>query len=136
VKKQASTLIKEGISGIVTEVSGNQMPMKNAPRANSGSFGILTTVFIYEPTNISQVSRIANSTVYTAIHTKRVASVETDSTGRFTIALPPGTYSLFVKQGKDFFANLFDTNNNISLFTVENGKLTEAKLTVNSKATY
>ncbi len=127
---------KQGITGVVTEVSGNQMPMKNAPRSYAGSPGILTTVFVYQPTNISQVNRIETSPVYTAIHTKLVASIETDSTGKFAISLPPGSYSLFVKQGKGYYANLFDTNNNISLFTVKEGKLTEVKLTVNSKAFY
>ena len=129
-------MIKQGLTGVVIEVRGNQMPMKNAPKASSGSNGIQTTVFVYEPTNISQVSRIETSPVYTAIRTKLVASVETDSTGRFTVALPPGSYSVFVKQGKGYFANLFDTNNNIALFTVEEGKLTEVKLTINNKASY
>ena len=127
---------KEGITGMVTEQSGNQMPMKNAPKASPSFQGIQTTVFVYEPTHISQVNRLENSLVYTAIHTQLVASVETDSAGRFTISLPPGSYSLFVKQGKRYFANMFDTNNNISLFTVEEGKFTEVKLTVNSKASY
>jgi hypothetical protein len=85
---------------------------------------------VYEPTNINQVSRIGTSPVYTAISTKQVASVETDSTGAFTVDLPPGSYSLFVKQGKQFYSNLFDVNNNIAVFTVEEGKLTKADLEV------
>lgn len=127
-------MITQGITGLITEAIGNQMPMKNAPLP-VGS-GILTTVLVYEPTNISQVSRIGTSPVYTAISTKLVASVETDSTGAFTVDLPAGAYSLFVKQGKQFYANLFDVNNNIALFTVEEGKLTRADLKVSSKASY
>lgn len=133
-KKARSPLVKQGITGFITELSGNQMPMKGAPPRVPK--GVLTNVLIYEPTNISQVSRIGTTPVYTAIHTKLVASVMTDSTGAFTIALPTGTYSLFVQQGKVFYANLFDTNNNIALFTVEEEKLTTANLTVSSKAIY
>jgi len=98
--------------------------------------GILTTVLIYEPTNIRQVSRSGSSPLYTAISTKLVASVDTDSTGAFAISLPPGAYSVFIKQGKQFYANLFDTNNNIALFTVEEGKITEARLIVSLRANY
>ena len=127
-------MITQGITGQITEATGNQMPMKDAPLPVGK--GILTTVLIYEPTNTSQVSRIGTSPVYTAISTKLVASVDTDSTGAFTVNLPAGSYSLFVKQGKQFYANLFDVNNNIALFTVEEGKLTRADLKISSGASY
>ncbi len=132
--KRAKTSIKQGISGFIREARGNQMPSPDRPRSEPP--GIKTTVFIYEPTNITDVTRVGVSPVYTAIHTKLVASVETDSTGAFAIALPVGSYSLFVQQGKQYYANLFDTNNNIALFTVEEDKLTKVSLTVSSSATY
>ena len=110
------------------------MPMKGAPPVVPK--GIVTTVFIYEPTNISQVRRLGTAATYTAIATKLVASVDTDSTGKFTIALPVGSYSVFIKQGGQFYANLFDTNNNIALFTVEEGKLTMVNLAVSSNASF
>jgi hypothetical protein len=134
VKKGNSSTVMQGITGFITETRGNQMPMKDAPPRSPG--GILTTVFVYESTNLTQVSRIGTSPVYTAVNTKLVASVDTDSSGAFTVALPAGSYSLFVKQGKQLYANLFDTNNNIALFTVEEGKLTTARLSVNSRASF
>lgn len=133
-KKTNSSAVLQGIAGQITEFAGNQMPMKGA--VSSEPRGILTTVFIYEPTHISQVSRIGTSPAYTAINTKLVDSVQTDSTGAYAIALAPGSYSLFIKQGNRFYANLFDTNNNIALFTVEEGKLTKANLAVSSRASY
>lgn len=134
LKKVKSSPVKQGITGFITEVTGNQMPSPDAPRAIPK--GILTTIFVYEPTNITQVTRVGTSTVYTSVNTKWVASVQTDSTGAFTLALPVGSYSLFVQQGKGFYANLFDTNNNIALFVVEEDKLTVAKLTVSVKAAF
>ena len=98
--------------------------------------GTPATVLVFEPTTISQVTQSGTSPLYTAISTQRVASVRADSSGQFIVALPPGSYSLFVKQGKLFFANSFDTNNHINLFTVEEGKLTRVKLIVNSAASY
>ena len=133
-KNVKSSMVKQGITGVITETRGNQMPNPDASPALPR--GIHTTVFIYEPTNITDVTRVGTSPIYTAINTKLVASVKTDSTGVFTIALPAGSYSLFVKQGKGFYANLFDTDNNIALFVVEDDKLTTVKLTVSSRATY
>lgn len=134
VQKANSSSIVQGINGSVTLSTGNQMPMKDAPQREPR--GIKATVLVYEPTNITQTRRIGTTPVYTAINTKLVASVETDSTGAFIVALPVGSYSLFVKQGDQFYANLFDVNNNIALFTVEEGKLTKARLSVNNKASY
>lgn len=133
-KKANSATILQGMAGQITESTGNQMPMKGA-EANV-PIGILTTVFIYEPTNSSQVTPIGTSAMYTAIHTKLVDSVQTDSTGTYVIALAPGTYSVFIKQGKQFYANLFDTHNHIALFTVEEGKLTKVNLSVSARASY
>ena len=123
-----------GIQGKVTEVTGNQMPMMGAPKAQPK--GIKASVFIYEKTNINQVIQIDSSPIYTTINTKQVAFVETDSSGAFIFALPVGSYSLFIKQGNQFYANLFDSNNNIALFTVEEGKLTQVTLQINNRATY
>lgn len=110
------------------------MPMKGALPSSGKPF--ITTVFIYEPTNLSQVQRTGSSPIYTAIRTKLVASVKTDSTGSFHIRLPVGSYSLFIKQGNGYYANLFDDGNNIALFNVAEGKITEANLVVNSGAFY
>jgi hypothetical protein len=133
-KRAKSSVVKQGITGFVTEAAGNQMPMKDAPLRQPKP--VLTNVLIYEPTNISQVSRVGTAPVYTAIHTKLVASVMTDSTGAFTVALPVGSYSVFVQHGKQFYANLLDTENNIALFAVEKNKLTTANLTISSKASF
>ena len=133
-KKANSVSEIQGIQGIVTEVTGNQMPMMGEPKPQPN--GIKTTVFIYEKTNVNQVTQIGSSPIYTIINTKQVAFVETDSSGAFTLALPVGSYSLFIKQGNQFYANLFDSDNNIALFTVEEGKLTQVSLQINNSATY
>ena len=133
-KKAHSSGITQGISGTVTELTGNQMPMKDAPLSSPRP--VLTTVLVYEPTNLSQVSRMGGTALYTDIRTKQVASVDTDSTGAFRVALPAGSYSLFVKTAKGYYANLFDTENNIALFKVEEGQVTVARLSVTDKAVF
>jgi hypothetical protein len=134
VKNAHSSGITQGISGRITEAVGNQMPMKDAPAPVPQ--GILTTVLIYEPTSLSQVARLGTSPVYTAIRTKQVASVVTDSTGHYSVALPVGSYSVFIKHGNQYYANLFDGNNNIALFNVDSNKITTANLTISLRASY
>jgi hypothetical protein len=133
-KKGSSSIPEQGITGQLTELKGNRQPSPDLPPAKTQA--IAGTILVYEPTHISQVSRVGTSSLYTAISTKLVASVETDSTGLFTVALPVGSYSLFVKQPNGFYSNLFDSNNNIALFTVEEGKLTTVKLVVSLKASF
>lgn len=124
----------QGISGTVLEARGNRMPMKGVePQPLKG---IRSTILIYDSTHLSQTTRSATSGFYTLINTRLVASVETDSAGKFIASLPPGKYSLFIKQGESFFANLFDQYNNIALFEVVPGRFTDAKLTLNIGATY
>ncbi len=134
VKNVKSSTIQQGICGMVTEVKGNRMPSPDAP--NNPPKGILTTVFVYETTLLSQVARVGTSPVYTSINTKLVSWVMTDSTGFYEITLPVGNYSLFVQLGKGFYANLFDNNNLIAPFKVEEGKVTKANLVVSDKASF
>lgn len=134
VKNVKSTTIQQGIYGTVTEISGNRMPSPDAP--GSAPKGLLTKVFVYETTSLNQVTRVGTSPIYTSVRTKLVSSVMTDSTGFYEITLPVGHYSLFVQLGKGFYANLFDNNNIIAPFSVEEGKVTKANLVVSDKATF
>jgi len=134
-KKAQTAEIEQGISGIITEVKGNQMPKVGIPPAVPKP--VTTTLYVYEPTHISQVKPLeTGSPLYTVINSKLVASVVSDSLGRYSVALPMGTYSVFVKKGNYFFANLFDTQNNIQLVSVDTGKVTQMNILINSGATY
>ena len=126
--------VEQGLSGYIKEIKGNQMPSPDVqPEAPKG---VRTTVYIYEPTNISQVVRIGNSPFYNAIRTKLIKSVESDSLGYFITPLPVGTYSLFTKVDGKFYANSFDAQNNIAPATVEENKLTKVNFLISARATY
>lgn len=133
-KTQTATPTMQGISGFVFEAKGNQMPMKGAPKNTPKT--LQCTILVYEPTNITNTDPQMLTNVYTLIHTKQVASVNTDSAGYFNIQLPIGKYSLFIQQGNRYYANLYDQFNNIALFEVLPSKFTEVKLTVNKAAAY
>ena len=124
----------QGIVGDVTEMIGNQMPMVGAPAPTP--MPLKTTVYIYDSTHISKVQQIGTSPLFSMVSTRLVQKLVTNEAGQFSVALPAGTYSVFVLKGGAFFANQFDEKNNIGLCRVEVGKQTRVQITVNVDASY
>jgi hypothetical protein len=131
---QLKAAAQEGITGWVYQEAGNRMPMPG--RTPQKPKGLSTTIYIYELTNLAQTSRVGFTPFYTAIGTKPVATTHSDSTGAFTIRLAPGNYSLFVKLDGRFYANSFDSNNNVAPVTVKKGKRSRVTILVNPDAVY
>jgi len=131
-KKKVAPII-QGVKGLVTVLTGNQMPRIGAPPSVPQSYP--TTVFFYEPTDITRTQQWNQGPLFNNIYTKLIATVDTDSTGAFIAKLPVGTYSVFVQAGKQFYANSFDIRNNINLVMVDKGKLTEMNIVVNYTST-
>jgi hypothetical protein len=126
-----------GIEGKVYLVSGNRMPSPprrpgDTVRPSAGGPGVRGTVCVYELTNDSQVIRQGTSPYYQAIHTRLVRQVDTDDKGNFIIPLPPGTYSVFTKNGNLFYATRRDEQNNIAPVKVLPGKMTRVDCSVES----
>ena len=67
IKKSASN-INQGIEGYIYFVSGNQMPSPD--RKLSPPKGIKSTLYIYQLTNINQVTRQGQSPFYSFVKTK------------------------------------------------------------------
>jgi hypothetical protein len=78
----------------------------------------------------------AHAPFYTAINTKLIKQVNSDTKGEFKVKLPPGQYSLFIKKDDRFYANLFDEKNNIAPVTVAKGKFTEVEVRADYDAVY
>jgi len=130
----AARFQNQGIAGYVYRVAGNRMPSPN--RKPALPQGVKTTLFIYHLTNLNQVLRRGNSPFYSSILTKKVETVESDTTGHFQLWLPPGRYSIFTKKDSLFFANRYDGQNNISPFTVESAKTTRVEILIDYEAYY
>jgi hypothetical protein len=126
--------LQQGIEGYVYRVSGNQMPSPD--RKPSPPKGIKTTLYIFELTNLGQVTRQGQSAFYYSIKTKLVSKIQTDTNGYFKISTEPGRYSLFTKKDELFFANWFDKDNNIAPAEVLQGKMTKVEFTVDYDAVY
>lgn len=133
-KNSKTVTMTQGITGNVVEIVGNQMPMKGeeTPRP----IGIKAEIVVYEKTNISQTVKDATSGLFTSINTNKIASITSDSTGKFSMMLPVGNYSLFVKINDKLFANLFNQYNDIHTVTVDSGKVAETTIRVNYRTVY
>lgn len=133
-KKVKTEKMTQGIKGVVVEVTGNQMPMKGEEPPKPK--GIKAEILVYEKTNINQVVKDASTGFFTNITTQKIATVVSDSTGNFSVALPVGTYSLFVKMENRYYANLFNQFNDINTVTVDSAAITTTTIRISNKAVY
>ena len=135
IKKQPlSTQTQQGIDGYVYKISGNQMPGPGITQPKPQ--GIATIVYIYKSTNLKDVARVGNSPSYRSINKKLITTVQSDSTGHFFVALPVGSYSLFIKVNDLFYANSFDVANNIALYKVTERNITNVVINQSISAVF
>lgn len=132
-KPQSSIPVTQGISGFIYQVTGNQMPMKGKPIQRHGK-GIAREVWIYHATTAQQAQ--GQMPLFTKINTRLALKVMSDSTGHYQAALPVGLYSVFVKEGDQFFASETDGPGIINPAQVVANKVTIRNVTVNIGAAY
>jgi hypothetical protein len=127
-----TVIAQQGIKGQLYLVTGNQMPSPD--RKPVPGKGVVREIYIYKLTNMTEVEQ--EDGFYKKVHTQFVKSQFSKADGTFKIKLPPGRYSLFVKENMGLHANLFDSENNISPFTIERKVYTRMTVTINYAATY
>jgi hypothetical protein len=123
---------RQGITGTVEWVSGNQMP--GPDRNFTQPSGIKREIWIYEPVLVQQTK--ADGVFFSQIDARLVKRVRSKSKGSFCVKLPPGEYSLFVKEKNGLFANRFDSDSRINTITVQPGKFTQIVIRVDYEAVY
>lgn len=126
-----------GILGQVFWLEGNQMPQVAAEgniTERPVKKGIKRTIKIHELTHINQ-ARLGDA-LFGDIETPLVREIETDESGNFSIALPPGKYSIFTVEETGYFANIFDLDSYINPFEVKDGEWTQADILINYAAAY
>lgn len=123
---------KQGICGKVLWVEGNQMP--GPGRKPSAGTGVVREILVYEP--VTRENTTQQNGFYANINAKLVATGKSKADGSYKIKLPPGKYSVFVKEPGGLFANLFDHNGAINTVSVEKGRFTNFHIKVNYKAAY
>ena len=103
---------RQGVKGEVFWLGGNQLPAPGQQSANPEQ-GVAREILFYEPTRIQDVDQVANG-LFTAIKTKLIATTKSAADASFTIKLPPGEYSVFVRESGGLFANLVDRANTLN----------------------
>lgn len=124
--------LKEGISGQVTLAEGNMMP---GPGQKESPKGVQRTLFIYEAATAADAE--GGAPLYTAVHTRLVAKVKTDTAGHYTIKLKPGRYSVLTgeEEGK-LFSSLSNDKGELSPAVVLPNEVLKYNILVNYKAVY
>jgi hypothetical protein len=123
---------QQGITGKVEWLSGNQMP---GPGKSPGKpKPIKREIWIYEPVFVKQTK--AEGVFFSEIPSEPITKVKSGCRGRFRVRLPPGEYSLFIKENSGLFANRFDGQNRINCIVVKPGEFTKIVIRVDYEAAY
>jgi hypothetical protein len=122
---------QEGVKGQVFWIYGDKMP---GPEKRSPMQGVVREIDVYELTTLADVDQ--GNGFFKKIYTRFVTSTTSAEDGTFKIKLPPGKYSLFVKEENGFYANLFDSDKNICLITVKPKQYAWMTITIDYEATY
>jgi hypothetical protein len=123
--------LKQGIEGKVFWIEGNQMPN---PDKKSPQEGVQREIFVYELTRLTEATH--TNGFFSTVSTKLVTQTQTGPDGSFKIKLPPGRYSVFVKEPNGLFANLFDSNNLVNPVIVKPNTFSWLTIAIDYQATY
>lgn len=129
--------ITQGVWGNVWFWEGNFMPT-----TDNSSDGTITPVerkiYIYEATRLDSVIINADfgAVFYDSIATKQIAQVESDKSGFYQIELPPGKYSVFVKEDSLFYGSEGDSEGYLMLAQVYTNSVTKRQIDIDYKAAY
>ena len=125
--------IDQGIKGQLLWLEGDLMPGPNKPE--NPPKPVQREIQIYELTNLNSVTK-NNEGFFSDIPTDPVAVVQSDEEGKFSIKLPEGNYSVFVKEEAGLFANKFDGQGNINPVEIKSGEIAEKTIRIDYQAAY
>ncbi len=128
--------VQQGIKGNVLLIEGNVMPSPNDTSYIRRVEGVPVEreIFIYKLTHMSDV--VHKGSLLHQISSEKIGSYKTDTNGLFSISLPPGKYTLLVKEGDGFFVYKFDGKGNVGPVEVAPGTYTDLTIRINNKAYY
>ena len=126
--------VKTGIVGRVEIWEGNFMPPVDPERRNNQIRpGAGRRVRVHEPVKVEGgMAEAKRATISTPL----IAEVIADSAGRYAVAVPPGTYSVFVEEDSGWYFNGWNEAGIQGAVTVEKGKTSEAVIKIQTKATF
>lgn len=124
---------RQGIRGRIVFESGNQMPGPGVERQPAE--GVKRELLIYPLLKADALEGKQNG-FYIEPAESPLETVTSDHEGNFQVALPPGEYSLLVREEGKLYANLFDGEGHIFPVEVKSGEMTEVEFKINYAAVY
>ncbi|MDX5339893.1 MAG: carboxypeptidase regulatory-like domain-containing protein [Cyclobacteriaceae bacterium] len=125
----------EGITGTITWLEGNQMPViSDSGDSREKAKPIQRKVLVYPLLKFSDMH--LENELFKAPRISPLAEVESDGKGNYSIPLAPGRYSVFIQEDGGLFANIFDGEGNVMPVTVKEGQWTLVDIQVNYKAAF
>ncbi len=126
--------IKQGIWGNVWIWQGDFMPGPGG--SNKGKVtAVQREVRIYVPVPMKDLEP-SNGTNFTKVRSRLIKKVKSGKNGFYQVSLPPGRYTVFVKEGSTLYANWFDGNGNVLPVTVAKDSVTKFQIDITAGATY
>jgi len=121
-----SSSYDQGITGRVEFWEGDFMPLVPEQSQDGIITYVAREICVFEKTTFDDVEYASenNMCFYNKINTKLITKAKSDENGNYSIGLPPGEYSIFVKENDTYYAN-GTTNEYIWLVTVEENDYSE-----------
>jgi hypothetical protein len=123
---------RQGIRGEILWLSGNHMP--GPGKVNQPRLGIQREIHVYKVTTVDQEDQ--NGPFFSDLKSELVTKLSSKVDGSFKVKLPPGEYSVFVKEPQGLFANLIDQNGKINPVNVQANRYSWLPITVDYEAAY
>jgi hypothetical protein len=119
----SKTTISTGVFGTVSSKEGNCMPVVMPGSNTCTHCPVKRTILIYEYTRNTQAAPVAGKPgFYQQVSTALVREVDTDQQGFFQSELPPGQYSLFIRENVLLYANVTDANGGLNPVSITSGQ--------------
>ncbi len=126
--------LAQGLIGVVCFWKGDFMPSPDPP---SGSIlPVARTVEIHAATRDADTVKVPGTMFLSAVKTPLIATTTSDADGWFSVALPPGTYSVFVREPQGLYANGWNDAGIITSVDVVAGEVVRAQFNVDYAATH
>lgn len=129
---QQAACQQQGIKGEVLWLSGNQMP--GPGKLTKPKKGIVREILVYNAVRLQDVEQ--TNGFFSSIKTDLVAKTKSDSKGCFKIKLPPGQYSVFIKEPQGLYANLYNQDGQLNYIEVKPKQYSTLTITVDYEAAY
>lgn len=126
--------VVQGLKGLIFEVSGNQMPSpgKGVPIRK----GVQREFGIFKLSNLNQAVKGKDDCFFKNPGTSLVKRARSDKNGCFVLSLPPGKYSVFVREKGQWYANSFNGDGEICPVEVFPDSLSQLDFRINHGAWY